>query len=487
MLKKLKHECGVFGIYAPKKSVAELSYLALYSLQHRGQESAGIAVSDGSNVLLAKDMGLVGEIFDQTTLSSLKGDLAIGHVRYSTCGSTYLVNAQPILVHYSRGSLALGHNGNLINMASLKKDLEAQGALFQSTSDSEIIAHLISRAPHPKIEDAIKDTMSKISGSYSLVVMTEDKLVGAVDPNGFRPLVIGKMDGGGYVIASETCALDVVDAEYVRDMKPGEIVIIDKNGMRREQGIPSGRTSNCVFEYIYFSRPDSIIRKQSVQDVRKRMGKLLWEQRETKADIVVPVPDSGIYAAIGYSNASGLPYEEGLLKNKYIGRTFIKPVQVDRDTTVRIKLNPIPSVLKGKRIILIDDSIVRGTTCKHIVRIIREAGAKEVHMRITSPPIKWSCYYGIDTPERERLIASNKSIQEIADFIGVDSLEYLTHENLVKSINLPKKELCLACLDGNYPLSIQDSVGKFVLEECAAKPKEKEENSDGAKPKGGKK
>jgi len=465
MLKDLRHECGVFGVYAPGKDVAEMAYLALYSLQHRGQESCGIAVSDGSNVLLAKDMGLVGEVFDETTLSSLKGDISIGHVRYSTCGSTYLVNAQPILVHYSRGSLALGHNGNLINMNSLRDELEAKGALFQSTSDSELIAHIVAKSSQKKIENAIKETMKRIVGAYSIVVMTEDRLIGAVDPNGFRPLVIGKLPDGGHAIASETCALDVIGAEFVRDMKPGEIVVVDKNGMRSENGLSSKRAANCVFEHIYFSRPDSVIRSQSVQDARKKMGEFLYEQKKTKADVVVPVPDSGIYAAIGYSNSSGLPYEEGLLKNKYIGRTFIQPHQRERNNSVKIKLNPIPSVLKGKRIILVDDSIVRGTTVQHIVSLVRSAGAKEVHLRITSPPIKWPCYYGIDTPERENLIAASKSVTDIAKFLGADSLEYLTLENLVTAVGIPKKELCMACLDGNYPLKIQDSVGKFVLEE----------------------
>ncbi len=464
MLKQLRHECRVFGVYAPNQNVADLTYLGLYSLQHRGQESTGIAVSDGTNVLLAKDMGLVGEVFDETILKSLTGHLAIGHVRYSTCGSTYLVNAQPILVHYARGSLALAHNGTLLNMASLRAELEKKGALFQSTSDSEVIAHLIARSPKAKIEGAIKETMAKLSGAFSLVVMTEDKLIGVMDSNGFRPLVIGKLPDGGYVIASETCALDVVGAELVRDMKPGEMVVVDKNGLKSETSQTSKHISNCVFEFIYFARPDSIIRGNTVQDVRMKMGELLWAQRETAADIVMPIPDSGVYAAMGYSRASGLPYQEGLLKNKYIGRTFIKPQQGDRDTSVRIKLNPIPSVIRGKRVVLVDDSIVRGTTSRHLVKMVKDAGAKEVHFRITSPPIKWSCYYGIDTPERKNLIASSKTIKEIEKFLGADSLEYMSIENLVKAVNLPKKELCLACLNGNYPIKIQDSVGKFVLE-----------------------
>jgi len=461
----LNHECGVFGVYAPDKNVAELAYYALYSLQHRGQESAGIAVSDGSNVVLAKDMGLVGDVFDETILNSLRGHIAIGHVRYSTCGSTYLVNAQPILVHYSRGSLALGHNGTIVNTMEIKKDLEKKGALFQSTSDSELIAHLIAHPAYEKIEEAITAAMKKVIGAYSIVIMTEDKLIGVMDPYAFRPLVIGKLKDGGYVIASETCALDVTGAEYVRDMEPGEMVIIDKKGLKSLKVSESPRTSNCVFEYIYFARPDSSIRGHSVQEVRKKMGAFLWEQKETDADIVVPVPDSGVYAAIGYSKASGIPYEEALLKNKYIGRTFIKPVQSQRDSSVKLKLNPIPIVLKGKKIVLVDDSIVRGTTTKNLVEIVKSAGAKEVHYRISSPPIKHPCFFGIDTPERDKLIASKKTVAEIAEYQGADSLEYLTIDNLVKAIGTPKEELCLACMDGKYPIPISNNNGKYILED----------------------
>ena len=458
-MKKIQHNCGVVGIYSKKEEVAKLAYYALYAVQHRGQESAGIAVSDGANIVLSKHMGLVPEVFDERTLDSLKGDLAIGHTRYSTCGSSYLVNAQPLLVRYAKGTVALAHNGNLVNTKSLRKNLEAKGALFQSTSDTELFAHLIAQSKKPTIEDSIQEAMSQVEGAYSMAFVTEDKLIAVVDPSGFRPLALGKLEDG-YIIASETCALDTVNAEFVREIDAGEMIIIDKDGVQSKK-VKAGKKSQCIFEYIYFSRPDSVISGKNVQSVRKEMGKLLWEQKKTDADMVIPVPDSGVYAAMGYAEASKIPYNEGLLKNKYVGRTFIDPEQAKRDSGVKLKLNPIPAVIRGKRLVLIDDSIVRGTTMKRLIQMIKEVGGKEVHLRITSPPVKYPCFYGIDTPKRRNLIASEKSVEEIREEIGADSLEYLTSENLISSVGLDKDRFCLSCFDGNYPLEVKEEQAKL--------------------------
>jgi amidophosphoribosyltransferase len=446
-------KCGLFGIFGHPEA-AHLAYLGLYALQHRGQESAGIVASDGVQLRLEKGMGLVNDIFVDGKLDGLTGDRAMGHVRYSTAGDTVKVNAQPILIECHRGPIALGHNGNLVNAPLLRHELEAAGSIFQSTSDTEVILHLYARSHRERLEDAIAASLSKVMGAFSLLFLTPDALVAARDPWGFRPLVIGKLEGAT-IITSETCALDLIDAEYVRDVEPGEMVVVDRSGVRSFRPFPTEPARQCVFEHVYFARPDSRVFGRNVLESRLLLGRHLAREAPADADIVVPIPDSGMGAALGYSQESGLPFQWGLIRNHYVGRTFIEPKQSIRSFGVKIKLNPVRDVLNGKRVVLIDDSIVRGTTSKKIVGMVRAAGAAKVHMRISSPPTTGPCYYGIDTPLKSELIASRNSIEEIRDYIGADSLAYLSQEGLLAAVGDTAGERhCTACFSGRYPVAV---------------------------------
>ncbi len=458
----MREFCGVYGIYSfESDSIAKLVYYGLYALQHRGQESAGIATSDGTDIKAHKGMGLCAVVFNEKILNELKGNIACGHVRYSTTGGSSLENAQPIVIDSKFGPLALGHNGNIVNSADLRAELEAEGHIFQSTTDSEIIAVLISRSRKETLEKAIISACNKAHGGFSLIIMTKDKLIGLRDPNGIRPLCVGKTPSS-YVISSETAALDVIGADFLRDVANGEMVIVDKDGLR---SVTYARTRKalCAFEFIYLARPDSKLEGRSVFEARTIMGKYLAKENKVDADIVIGVPDSGIAAAIGYAQESRIPYAEGLIKNRYIGRTFIQPTQAIRDLGVKLKLNPMRDIVRGKKIIVIDDSIVRGTTSRQIVRVLRDAGAREIHVRISSPPILFPCFYGIDTPTRSELIAATTSIDGIRQYLEADSLAYLTIQNLINSINLPKNSLCLACLNGNYCVEIPERLKKLSL------------------------
>lgn len=467
---KPEEACGVFGIYAPNENVAKITYYGLYGLQHRGQESAGIAVSDGSSILVIKDLGLVAQVFDESKLASLSGKIAVGHTRYSTTGSTEWKNSQPIYKTYGSKTVAIAHNGNLINSEELYQELKKKRNNLSSTSDSEIIAEMIVNSEASSIDEAIKDTMSKIKGAYSLVILTEDKLIGVRDQYGIRPLSIGKL-GDNYVLSSETCGLDIVGASFVRDVGPGEIVTIDQDGLRSQTGLSPAKKSLCIFEFIYFARPDSYLCGQSLYHVRKLMGMKLAEEGPVDGDMVIPVPDSGNSAAIGYAEKSGIPFGEGLIKNRYIGRTFIQPSQTIRQLGIRLKLNPLKDAIAGKRLVVVDDSIVRGNTSKKIVQILKEAGAKEVHMRISSPPIKCPCFYGIDTPSNQELIASTKSVEEIKEFLGLDSLVYLSLKGVIEATGCPYDDFCCACFDSKYPIEIPKDLklSKDMLEKGAEK------------------
>lgn len=459
---KPQEECGVFGIYAPKREVAQLTYYGLYALQHRGQESAGIAVSDGEGINAHKGMGLVSEVFTDRILAELQGHMAIGHVRYSTTGSSLVANAQPIVVHYQDGMIALAHNGNLTNAAELRRELAGTGAVFHTTVDTEAIVNLIARNSRGCLEDALNKTMIDLRGAYALVVMTADKLMGARDPFGIRPLCVGKIDGG-YCLASESCALDTIGAEFLRDVEPGEIVTIDEQGIHSRKGMFGAARAMCSFEYIYFARPDSTIDGLNVLETRRRMGAQLAKEYPVDADLVIPVPDSGRAAALGYAQARGITFEEGFVKNRYVGRTFIKPTQEMREIAVRLKLNANRSVLKGKKIVMVDDSIVRGTTSSKLIDMVRAAGAKEVHLLISSPPVLHPCYYGIDTAEREQLIAAKMDVKGICQYVGADSLYYLSEAGLKKT--LQGKSGCLACFNGCYPTDVPaHEAGKYHLE-----------------------
>ena len=453
---KPKEECGVFGIYAPDQEVARLTYYGLYALQHRGQESAGIAVSDGRNIALHKGMGLVSEVFSDRVVENLKGKMAIGHVRYSTTGSSLLANAQPLVVHYQKGMMALAHNGNLTNAADLREELGKNGAVFQTTIDSEVIINLITRYRRESMEDALVKTMMDLRGAYALVILAEDKLFGLRDPHGVRPLCIGRM-GDRYCLASESCALDTIGAEFIRDVEPGEIVVIDEEGSHLHSYMgPASKTqrASCAFEYIYFARPDSTMDQLNVSDSRRKMGIELARECPIEADIVIAVPDSGTASALGYATALGLPFGEGLIKNRYVGRTFIQPTQAMREVGVRLKLNANASVLKDKRVVMIDDSIVRGTTSSKLVEMVKNAGAKEVHFLISSPPVAFPCYYGIDTAEREKLIANQLDIEGIRNFVGADSLHYISTEGLIRALGTDA--VCLACFNGAYPIPVSN-------------------------------
>lgn len=462
---KLKDECGVFGIRCSDSSIdcARITYLGLYALQHRGQESAGIAVYDGRTAACHKNMGLVSDVFSGDVLDSLKGNVCIGHVRYSTTGESTINNAQPLLIKYKMGNIALAHNGNLINADVLRDLLEDGGAVFQTSIDSEVIANLIARYARKGLEIAIQETMQAIKGSYSLVIMADDKLIGVRDPQGIRPLCIGKL-GSGFLLASESCAIDTVGGEFIRDVEPGEIVIIDDSGLKSMKIENEIKSSLCIFEYIYFARPDSTIDGISVYEARRNAGMSLAVEHPVDADMVISVPDSGTVAAIGYAEQSKIPYGEGLIKNRYVGRTFIKPDQNMREAAVQVKLNPLKRNVEGKRIILVDDSIVRGTTSRKIVSMLKKAGAMEVHVRICSPLIKYPCYFGIDTPSKKQLIGSNYEVSEIKDLIGADSLGYLSLEGLIGATSCNNSSFCTGCFSGIYPMAVPREGNRFIFE-----------------------
>ncbi len=457
---KLREECGVFGIY-DHPAAANFTYLGLYSLQHRGQESAGIVSTDGEKLYSHREMGLVTEVFDEESISKLQGTTAIGHVRYSTTGSSNNKNTQPLMMNYEKGELAVGHNGNLTNARVLRHELEKEGSIFQSTTDTEVIVHLIARSKEKTFLGRIIEALSECKGAYCLLFLTPKGLVAARDPHGFRPLVLGKIDNS-YVVASESCAFELIEADYIREIEPGEIVFINESGIKSFNPLPKKQHKYCVFENIYFSRPDSFLQGKNIYQMRKNMGKQLAIECPADADLVVPVPDSGTPAAMGYAEQLGIPFETGFLRSHYIGRTFIQPQQAIRNFGVKLKLSVIKEVIDGKKVVVVDDSIVRGTTSRKIVKMIRDAGAKEVHMRISSPPMKFSCYYGIDTPLKEELIAHSLEVERIKDYITSDTLGYLSQEGITKAVTNGGKSLngrssyCFACFDGNYPVEITD-------------------------------
>ncbi|MBQ8426852.1 MAG: amidophosphoribosyltransferase [Clostridia bacterium] len=469
-MRKIKEECGVFGVYASEvQNVASMTYYGLYALQHRGQDSCGIVVNDGGVFTTHKDLGLVGDVFDKETLAKLgHGKIAVGHVRAGTKGSINIANAQPLVVNHVKGSMAIAYNGSLINKQKLRTELELQGSIFHSTGATEVIAYEIikERLSAPSIEHAVCKAMNNLKGAYCILVMSPTKLIAARDPHGFRPLCFGKKDDGTYVVASESCALDSVGAKLVRDVKPGEVVIFDAMGVRSlDEHVGSKKMSSCIFEFVYNARPDSVIDGYSVHDARMEMGKYLARKYPVKADVVISVPDSGNDAAIGYARESKIPFELGFLKNKYIGRTFIFPDQKDREDQVRKKLNPIASVVKGKRVVMVDDSIVRGTTSGRVVKLLREAGATEVHFMVSSPPFLYPCYYGTDISSRESLIANNHSIEEIRKLVGVDTLGYLDLEDMKKIALMDgKNSFCYACFDGKYATEIPAPQEKYKFE-----------------------
>jgi len=448
---KLQEKCAVVGIFGHPEA-ANLVYLALYALQHRGQESSGIASSDRENLYPERGMGLVADIFDPPRLERLKGPMAIGHSRYSTTGESTLANAQPFMVNYRQGPLAVVHNGNLINAYILKKALEDSGSIFQSTMDTEVIVHLIARSNQDSFIESLVEALKEVKGAYSMIFLRNREMIAARDPWGFRPLVLGKLKEG-YVVASETCALDLIEGEFIREVNPGEILTIDEKGLHSFSPFPPEKTSHCIFEFIYFARPDSFIFGQDVYSVRKAFGRQLAKESTVDADMVVAVPDSGMVAALGFSEESGIPLELGLIRNHYVGRTFIEPRQSIRHFGVKVKLNPVREMMKGKRVIVIDDSIVRGTTSRKIVKMLRHAGAREVHFRVSSPPISHPCFYGIDTPTRRELIASTHTVEEIRKYLTADSLQYLSLEGMIKCTGYTMEDhpFCLACFSGAYP------------------------------------
>jgi amidophosphoribosyltransferase len=462
--------CGVFGVYAPNEQVSRLIYFGLHALQHRGQESAGIAVADGHTMTLRKELGLVPQVFKESDLETLDGHVGVGHTRYSTTGSSSSwENAQPMLSSIGPNTIALAHNGNLVNTVVLRDRLKTHGIRFRSTTDSEVMATLINHftQEHQSIRGGIREAMTYITGAYAVVMMTEEALYAFRDPNGVRPLVLGTLpDDAGWVVASETCALDIVGATFVRDVEPGELIKISAAGVESEQAVEPGRRALCMFEFVYFARPDSAMYDCTLYEARQRMGAAVARQAPVEADLVIGVPDSGTPAATGYALESGIPFGEGLAKNRYVGRTFISPSQMLRQQGIRLKLNPMRHALEGRRIVVVDDSIVRGNTTRKLVALLREAGATEVHMRITSPPVKWPCFYGIDTDTQEQLIGAMKSVEEIREHIGADSLAYLSVEDMVAATGSPADSYCLACFTGDYPIEIPESVrkGKMAFE-----------------------
>lgn len=465
-----KEACGVFGVYAPGQQVSATIYFGLFALQHRGQEAAGIATSNGETVTVVKDLGLVPQVFDENDLAALEGHLGIGHTRYSTTGSSRWENAQPAHRQIGQTSIALGHNGNLTNTGTLATRLGAQGV----SSDSELMLEAISakvddeRSDGRGLEFALLEVLPMFQGAFSLVVMDQGRLVGVRDPRGFRPLCLGRVGESTWVLASETAALDLVGATFVRDIEPGEMLVIDATGHRTYRPFEPAPPQLCVFEFVYFARPDSNLYGENVFGARQRMGNRLATEFPADADVVVPVPESGIPAAQGFSATSGIPYADGLVKNRYIGRTFIEPTQMLRDQGIRLKLNPIPATFAGKRVVLVDDSIVRGSTTRQLIAMVRDAGAAEIHLRVSSPPYRWPCFYGMDTSDQTKLLAARMSVEEIREFLGVDTLGYLSIDGLLESTGAPAESFCTACLTGNYPTEIEENAGKFVLEPAAS-------------------
>ncbi len=460
-----KEACGLFGVWAPNEEVARLTYFGLFAQQHRGQESAGMAVSDGQHILVFKELGLVSQVFDEATLATLQGDLGIGHTRYSTTGSTTWENAQPAFKTDGERSLALGHNGNLVNTAELA---ELAGRRAGATTDSDLVAGLLAQrlGLGEGLWDAAIEVLPTLRGAFCFVMMDERSVFAARDPHGLRPLSVGRLSNG-YCVASETCALDIVGATLIRDVEPGELIRIDDRGLSSTRFAEAPRKALCIFEFVYLARADSRIGGITVHEVRRKLGRALADEAPADADLVIPVPDTGHSAAQGYAEVSGIPYGEGLMKNRYVGRTFIQPSQSLRERGVKLKLNPIPDAIKGKRLVVIDDSIVRGTTTRQIVQALREAGAAEVHTRITCPPIQWPCFYGIDMPTRTELVASDLSVKEIRRFVGADSLSYLSLDGMVAATGAPKDDFCRACFDGEYPIEVPEGAGKFLLEQPA--------------------
>ena len=457
-----KEECGLFGVWAPGEEVARLIYFGLFAQQHRGQESAGMAVSDGQNLLVYKELGLVSQVFNEATLATLQGDLGIGHNRYSTTGSTTWENAQPAFKTDGNRSLALGHNGNLVNTAEIAD--RAGGVAGRATTDSDLVATLLARRLDGGLDDAAMEILPALRGAFCLVLMDERSVYAARDPHGVRPLSIGKLPNG-FCVASETCALDIVGATVIRDVEPGELVRIDDRGLHSERFAPADVRSLCIFEYVYLARADSRIRGRSVYGVRRELGRRLAAEHPANADLVIPVPDTGHAAAQGYAEVAGIPYGEGLMKNRYVGRTFIEPSQTLRERGVKMKLNPMPDEIRGRRLAVIDDSIVRGTTTRQLVQALREAGAAEVHMRITCPPIMWPCFYGIDMSTRQELVAADLSVEQIRSYIGADSLGYLSLGGMIAATGDTSDSFCAACFDGRYPVAIPEGAGKFLLEQ----------------------
>ncbi len=466
MLDKFHEECGVVAIYGHPEA-ANLAYLGLYALQHRGQESAGMASGDGREVYCVKQMGYVADIFTPETLAKLPGHLAIAHTRYSTAGTTVLKNAQPFAVTCNKGRIAVAHNGNITNAAELRADLESDGSIFQASSDTEVILHLVARSRERTIAGALREALLQLEGAFSVVFLAQDRIIVARDPQGFRPLCIGQMDLSGgkkcYVFASETCAFDLIGAVYMGEVEPGEMIIAAPDGLTRERYCPPRPKAQCVFEHVYFSRPDSVVFGRSVQQSREMLGRILAREHPVEADLVVPVPDSGVAAALGYSAESGIPFRHGLIRSHYIGRTFIEPSQAIRDFGVKLKLNPVRHLLEGKRVVMVDDSIVRGTTSRKIVRMMRSAGAREVHVRISCPPTKSPCFYGVDTPTKRELIAANNSVEEIRRFLEADSLGYLSLSGLREAVSDRDLEYCYACYTGDYPTELVN-IGQLMTE-----------------------
>ena len=472
MTSEARDKCGVVGIYAPGEDVARLTYYALYALQHRGQEAAGIAISDGRTVMVYKELGLVAQVFDELVLKSLQGGHAIGHTRYSTTGSCSWENAQPTYKSSAMGQIALAHNGNLVNSVELKESLTAaggdptpEGARLPSSSDTDLVAAHIARANKGDMAAAILEVLPKLSGAYSFAMMDETRIFGARDPHGFRPLAIGRLPGGGWILASETCALDLLGAQFIRDVEPGEFVTIDENGLTAQR-FTDIRPAACIFEHVYFARPDSTLMGQNVYATRYRMGQRLAEEAPVTAELVMPVPDSGVPAAQGFAQAAQIPYGDGFVKNRYVGRTFIQPTQSMRQQGIRMKLNPVREIIEGRRVVVIDDSIVRGNTTRQIVAMLREAGAREVHMRISSPPIKWPCFYGIDMPDQDELIGSRLDVDGVRQHVGADSLAHLSIEGMVESTQIPSDQFCTACFSSRYPVPVPEEQlrSKHVLE-----------------------
>jgi amidophosphoribosyltransferase len=460
MMDKFREECGVFGIFGHREA-ANLAYLGLYALQHRGQESVGIATSDGQRLQVHKAVGYVADSFDESIFSKLGGLNAIGHVRYSTAGESGIKNAQPLLIDCAHGEIAIGHNGNLVNAQELRDMLVSSGSIFQTTSDTEVLLHLYARAKGSNIEQALIESVRQAQGAFSLVLLTRDRLIAVRDPHGFRPLTLGRL-GEAYVVASETCALDLIDATWVRDIEPGEMLVIGPEGEKSYRPFPPARLAHCVFEHVYFARPDSHVFGLSVNEVRTEFGRKLAREQPALADVVVPLPDSGVCAATGFAEESGLPLKMGLIRNHYVGRTFIEPHQSIRHFGVRVKLNPVRSILQGRRVVLVDDSIVRGTTSRKIVKMVRAAGATEVHMRISCPPTISPCFYGVDTPRRAELIAATHSLEEIRRYIGADTLGYLSVDGLLESVGNDKNRYCTSCYTGNYPVAFPRNEAAYL-------------------------